>query len=261
MSDKDMEQVVGGVWYNKGSVKISWRLNYMQRVLQRMLALVVLMLVIMPVGAWAEKTDFKDSSYNFKQVKSVAVYDMDFSKIDMEEDSVQAKSMQAVYQDKLHTAKLPIVDEEMLLRKISLLSGQDMDLLYQSNPEEYEQVYWEKLPEVADVYITSEVKEYKSSIIFHPAYTSWERRTKYITVKDSDGNSRRVEIEYDEPVYHPESYSTQFYVTVEFRAYDTKTGKEIFSRVDARDREDYEGKDMYARICANFAKDFAKLMK
>ena len=118
MSDKDMEQVVGGLWYNKGSVKISWRLNYMQRVLQRMLALVVLMLVIMPVGAWAEKTDFKDSSYNFKKVKSVAVYEMDFSKIDMEEDSVQAKSMQAVYQDKLHTAKLPIVDEEMLLRKM-----------------------------------------------------------------------------------------------------------------------------------------------
>ena len=88
MSDKDMEQVVGGVWYNKGSVKISWRLNYMQRVLQRMLALVVLMLVIMPVGAWAEKTDFKDSSYNFKKVKSVAVYEMDFSKIDMEEDLV-----------------------------------------------------------------------------------------------------------------------------------------------------------------------------
>lgn len=105
------------------------------------------------------------------------------------------------------------------------------------------------------------MKKYKSSKIFHPAYTSWERRTKYITVKDSDGNSRRVEIEYDEPVYHPESYSTQFYVTVEFRAYDTKTGKEIFSRVDARDREDYEGKDMYARICANFVKDFAKLMK
>lgn len=232
-----------------------------QKLLQSMLALLALMMVILPTSAWAEKTDFKDSSYNFKQVKSVAIYDMDFSQIDMEEDSVQAKSMQAVYQDKLHSAKLPIVDEESVCRKISLLSGQDMDTLYEKNYEEFEKIYQDRLPEVADVYITSQIKTYKSARIFHPAYTSWERRTKYITVKDSDGKSRRVEIEYEEPVYHPEYYSTQFYVTVEFRAYDTKTGKEIFSRVDARDREDYEGKDMYARICANFAKDFAKLMK
>ena len=233
----------------------------MRNVLKRMMALLVLMIFIMPVSAWAEKTDFKDSSYNFKKVKSIAVYNMDFSQTNMEEDSVQAKSLQAVYQDKLHTAKLPIVDEEMLLRKISLLSGQDMDLLREQNPEAFEAVYQERLPEVADIYIVSQVKKYNAGRIFHPAYTSWERRTKYITVKDSDGNSRRVEIEYEEPVYHPEYYSTQFYVTVEFRAYDAKTGKEIFSRVDARDREDYEGKDMYARICANFAKDFAKLMK
>lgn len=228
---------------------------------QRILALLVVCIFIMPAGVWAEKTDFKDNSYNFKKVKSIAAYEMDFSKIDMEEDSVQAKSLQSVYQDKLESAKLPIVDEETLLRKISLLSGQDMNLSHQNNPEEYEQVYWEKLPEVADVYITSEVKKYESSKIFHPAYTSMERRTKYITVKDSDGKSSRVEIEYEEPVYHPEYYTTQFYVTVEFRAYDTKTGKEIFSRVDARERGDYEGKDMYARICANFAKDFAKLIK
>lgn len=233
----------------------------MGNVLKRMMSLLVLMIFIMPVSAWAEKTDFKDSSYNFKKVKSIAVYNMDFSQINMEEDSVQAKSLQAVYQDKLQLSKLTIIDEDALLRKISLIVGQDMDILYKENPEEFEKVYQEKLPEAADVYIVSQVKKYEAGRIFHPAYTSWERRTKYITVKDSDGNSRRVEIEYEEPVYHPEYYSTQFYVTVEFRAYDTKTGKEIFSRVDARDREDYEGKDMYARICANFAKDFAKLMK
>lgn len=233
----------------------------MRNVLKRMMALLVLIIFIMPVSAWAEKTDFKDSSYNFQKVKSIAVYNMDFSQTNMEEDSVQAKSLQAVYQDKLQSAKLPIVDEDALLRKISLLSGQDMDIMYTENPEAFEKVYQEKLPEVADVYIVSQVKKYEAGRIFHPAYTSWERRSKYITVKDSDGTDRRVEIEYEEPVYHPEYYTTQFYVTVEFRAYDAKTDKEIFSRVDDRDREDHDGKDMYGRICSNFAKDFAKLIK
>lgn len=233
----------------------------MQKLLQKILPILLFMVVILPTGVWAEKADFKAANYNFKQIKSVAFYDMDFSSVDIEDDSVLAKSLEAVYQDKLQSAKLPVMDQEALLRKISLKAGQDMELLYQNNPEAYEKVYLERVSEVADVYITSEVKKYKSGRVHHSAYTTWEKRKQYVTVKDSDGYSQKIEMEYEEPVYHPEYYSTEFFVTVEFRVYDSKTGKEIFSRVDSRDREDDDGKDMYARICANFAKDFAKLIK
>lgn len=146
------------------------------------------------------------------------------------------------------------------MRKMSLGLGQDLDTLSVKNPEAADKLYDEHLGEYVDAYVTAIVKTYQDQTVHHPGYTSMERRTRHIKITDN-GKVRDIAFDYEEPVYHPDYYTTDFYTAVEFHVYDAKTNKEIFSRLDSRCREDNQGKDMYGRICGNFFGDLSKYIK
>ncbi len=227
--------------------------------LSRVLAL-MLCLMMYCTAAMAEKIDYKDSRYNFKNIKSILIYDMDFSNVDLG-SSIMEKNLQSVYENKSSDSKLAVLEDEQILRKISLGTGQDMDLLAEKDNDAYEKMYWEHMPDYVDAYVMGEVLTYEPRYVHHDAYTTWETRTEHVRMKDSEGYWQTVEVSHEEPVYHPDYYTVEFDVVVEFHVYDSKTGKEIFSRRDVRSRDDNEGKDMYARICGNFFSDFGKLTR
>lgn len=231
----------------------------MRRNWGRLLAM-VLCLMMYCTAALAEKTDYKDRTYNFKNIRSLVLYDMDFSKVNID-NSIMEKNLQSTYESKAADSKLNILDEEQVLRKISLGTGQDMDLLAEKDNGAYEKMYWQHMPDYADAYVMGEVLTYEPRYVHHDAYTTWETRTEHVRMKDSEGYWQTVEVSHEEPVYHPDYYTVEFDVVVEFHVYDSKTNKEIFSRRDVRSRDDDEGKDMYARICGNFFSDFGKLTR
>lgn len=231
----------------------------MKSILSKMMA-IALCLMMYCTAAMAEKTDYKDKSYNFKTIKNLMLYDMDFSAAGLD-SSIVEKNLQSIYEGKSSDSKLNILDSEQVLQKISLQTGQDMDLLQEKDNAAYEKMYLEHMPEYVDAYVMGELLDYEKQNVYHDAYTSWETRTEHVQMKDSDGNWKTVEVSHEEPVYHPAYTTVEFDVIVEFHVYDSKSGKEIFSRRDARSRQDDTGKDMYARICGNFFSDFGRLAR
>ena len=221
---------------------------------------VVLCMMLLSGVAGAEKTDYKNPKYNFKNIKSVLLYDMDLDQVNIENDIV-AKNIQANYELKAEKYKLPLVERDQVLRKMSLTLGQDMDLFLASNPEESEKLFGEHVGDYVDAYVRAKMVKYESERTYHPAYTSDEIKTKFVTDVDRDGNKRQRPVEYVETVYHRDYYSTEFYVTTEFRVYDAKTHEEIFSRLDKRCYYSETGAEASEDSCKEFFKDFAKLIR
>ena len=231
----------------------------MPKMLLRLVMVLTLCMALLVNIANAEKVDYKDSSYNFKKINAVLVYDMDFSQVDV--GGVLAKSLNEVYWQKASASKLAVLSKPVVVRKMSLTAGQDLDILAASDNESFERIYSEHIGDYADVYIVPKVTQYNSERLYQQPYTTMEKRTKLVKIKDNQGYEQTVTVEYEEPVLHPGYWYTVFYEKVEFHVYDSRTHKEVFSREDYRSRDDDTGKDMYVRICSNFFRDFAKLTK
>lgn len=228
--------------------------------LPKIIFLLVLCVLMMAQTVFAEKIDYKDPNFNFKTIKNIAVYDMSFEAVDLNNDILE-RSLNTTYVNTASKEKLPVMSYSTLLRKMSLTIGTDMDLLAENNYEEFNRIYKMHLSKVVDAWVEADVIEYKSDSIYHPPYTTWERRTESTHVYDNWGNRVRVDEEILVPVEHPGYYETVFYETVEFHVFDAKTGREVFSRQEIRSRSDDDGRGMFGRICSSFFKDLRKMIK
>ena len=231
----------------------------MSKTFTQLFTLLTLMLLFCQT-ALAEKIEFKDESYNFRNIRSIAVYDLDFSNANID-NNVMEKSLNAMYFKKASQEKLDVLRYDVISRKMSLALGQDMDLLAENDWDTFNKLYDEHLPEYVDAYVTADVLQYETQSIYHPEYTTWETKKERSYVKDSKGNRIEIEDEVLVPVTHPAYYSSVIYEKVEFHVYDARTGREVYSRQEWRDRDDDNGVDMFGRICAAFFKDLRKLTK
>lgn len=220
----------------------------------------LVMLVLFCQAASADKIEFKDESYNFRNIKNIVVYDLDFSQANLD-NSIMEKSLNASYQKKAVQEKLPVITSESVMRKMSLALGQDLDLLAKDNWESFNKIYDENLPSYVDAYVNASVLQYETRSVYHPEYTTWETRREKSYVRDSQGNRIEIEDEVLVPVTHPAYYSSIILEKVEFHVHDARTGREVYSLQEWRDREDDNGVDMFGRICGSFFKSFAKLIK
>lgn len=218
-----------------------------------------LCMILLAGVAGAEKTDYKNENYNFKAIKTIAIYDVDFEHVKIDNDILK-KNLQSVYEKKAKDTGLGVMTGEVVMRKMSLGLGQDLDTLAVKDPAAADKLYDEHLKDYVDAYVTAVMKTYEGESVHHPGYTTMEKRTKHVKITDN-GKVRDIAFEYEEPVYHPDYYTYNFYTAVEFHVYDAKTNEEIFSRLDTRGRQDNQGKDMYERICGNFFGDLSGLIK
>lgn len=220
----------------------------------------LVMLALFCQAASADKIEFKDESYNFRNIKNIVVYDLDFSQANLD-NSIMEKSLNASYQKKAVQEKLPVISSESVMRKMSLALGQDLDLLAKDNWEAFNKIYDENLPSYVDAYVNASVLQYETRSVYHPEYTTWETRREKSYVRDSQGNRIEIEDEVLVPVTHPGYYSSVILEKIEFHVHDARTGREVYSLQEWRDREDDNGVDMFGRICGSFFKSFAKLIK
>ena len=141
--------------------------------------LLSLCLVLLMQCAFAEKTNYKDSKFDFKTVKTVAFYDMDFSQVKIP-SKVKEKSMNDKYLKKIASSKIPDINMESVMNKMSLAVGQDMDELAQKAPDEFTKVFNENIGNYVELYVTADLLKFEAKQVYHPETVTWETRTETI---------------------------------------------------------------------------------
>ena len=229
---------------------------------------VVLCLMMYCTAAMAEKQDNRDKSCNFKNIKTVVLCNMDFSQVNLDSHILE-KELSGLYEGKSSESKLNVLNGEQLARKISLSTGQDLDMLEKNDKETYNKICGEYLPEYADAYVVGQLVEYKTQTVHHTVESSWsvdngssansDWEKQWDAMWDDSDKTKGISVR--KRVEYKEYDSTEFEVTVEFHVYDSKTNKEIFSRRDSRSKQTDDGEEMFNRICENFFHDFGKLTR
>lgn len=203
----------------------------------------LLALLILPQNVSAEKTDFKDNYYNFRNVRSVVLLDVS-SNIDFRNrGNLFVQKLRNTYQDNARRLKCNILTEDQASR----MAGS-------SDPRDF--------AGIADLYIQCSIKDWSDDYYIVPERTVWEQKKMYRTRRDRDGNRYDDSYYVTVPVTYPPYRVDVSKIAVTFEVYDTRTGNLVFGREDVRDRNDKSAQDgMYGRICNSFFQDFAKLIK
>lgn len=181
----------------------------------------------------AEKTNWEDKSYNFKRAQKVIVYNF------INRDNAE-------FNDDI---MLQIISDEFWkqarnFHNYTLIEGQD-------TPEVGKPV------EGADLYIVTDLLNWRDDSYTRPGYTTWETRHEKRTVRRSNGTSYDEDYSYSVPVHHPPQTVYTSTVRMRFNVFDAKTGKRVFARDDNRDRDDKNAqKGMFGRIVHSFFEDF-----
>ena len=199
--------------------------------------------IILPQTVSAEKRDYKDNYYNFRNIRRVVLLDVS-SDIDFRrEGDIFIRNLRNTYYDNARKLKVEIITE-----------SQARQMTGSSNPRDFAQI--------ADLYIQCDIKDWSDNFYIVPERTVWENKKMYRTVRNRDGNRYEEEYYVTVPVTYPPYRVDVSKIAVEFKVYDARTGQMVFGREDVRDREDRRAQDgMYGRICNSFFQDFKKLIK
>ncbi len=213
-------------------------------------------LAMLPRAALAEKTDWKDKSYDFSRVRRVLVYDVDLSAASFNSD-LKAHKYASDFPEYAKKLGCEVLTEEEARRRISLAIGVDLDTVAKTDPDKAQALFAENLSRVADAYVKSRVLKWENSYYIQPEHTEWEQKRVDRSYRDRNGHWVNDYYYITVPVTYPPRRVDVSTLNMSFEAYDAKTGKMIFGREDDRDRQDYDAQDgMYERICKSFFGDF-----
>ena len=213
-------------------------------------------LALLPQAASAEKTDWKDKSYDFSRVRRVLVYDVDLSAADFG-NSMKAHKYKSDFPEYAKKLKREVLTYDEALRRVSQAIGIDLGKLAATDKSRASALFGENLSKVADAWVTSRVLKWEDTYYIQPERTVWE--TKRIDRGHYDKNGHWVNDYYTitVPVTYPPRRVDISRLNMSFEAYDARTGKMIFGREDDRDREGRNNHGgMYERICKSFFSDF-----
>lgn len=209
----------------------------------------MLTFLIFPQIVSAEKTDWSDKGYNFRQIKTIVVLnlrnDADLSYVGR---AVQMK-VDSDYFEKSQKLKCTVLTEDQARKMLGMMNASISELK-------------RNLPSIADAWIDGNIRVWKDDSYVVPARTVWEDKKRTRKIRNRWGDW--VEETYYEsvPVAYPPYRVDVSVISSVFSVHDAATGKLIFVREDDRDREDQNAqKDMFGRMCNSFYEDFAKKIK
>ncbi|MCR5834435.1 MAG: hypothetical protein K6G55_07305 [Selenomonadaceae bacterium] len=216
-------------------------------------------LIILPQNVSAEKTDWFDRNFNFHRMRNVIVFNVDFNQ---NYNSVDALNMRDTYYKNARKLKCNIITEEEARRSIGYQIGMDLESMARSNPLGARQVIMENAYNIADGWVTATVDTWENTYYIEPERTVWEQRRETRTYYDAWGQ-RREEVYYVQvPVTYPPRRVDVSTIQMTLQLFDARSGAQVFSRKDVRDREDYQAqKGMYGRITNSFFEDVGKKIK
>jgi len=226
---------------------------------------VVLLLAIMtlPQNVSAEKTDWFDRNFYFRNIRSVIVFDVTAGRDADYGGEIALRNMQDTFiQNAQKHLRCTVITEAQARRTLSYELGMDLESLAYSNPRRARQIVEDNAYRIADAGVFANVDAWYNNYYIEPARTVWESKRESYTYYDHHGR-RHEETRYIQvPVTYPPRRVDVSTLQVTLQVYDARNHNMIFARKDVRDREDYQAqKGMFGRICNSFFEDFAKKLR
>lgn len=208
----------------------------------RYFILLIMSLFLVIPQVHAEKIDFIDKEYNFKTIKAVYICNINLDLLNSPDahcvvkgsDLVEKVLQQDYWDNAKKFAVYDAYNHEQTLRKLSLLTGKNIDQMIAEDKSTGEQFFNENIHLLADAYVRSTLLAYYDDYYIIPAHTEWRSVTEYDDYYDKDGHKHTRSRTIQVPEFVPAESVRTANVRIRFSLIDSKTGKEIFSREEAR---------------------------
>lgn len=226
---------------------------------------VILLLAIMslPQIVSAEKTDWFDRHFNFRNIRTVIVFDLTTNNANNYGGSIALRNMQDTFiQNAQKNLRCNVITEAQARRSLAYQLGMDLESLAYSNPVQARKVIIDNAYRIADAGVFGNVDAWENNYYIEPAHTVWESKRESYTYYDHYGR-RHEEVRYIQvPVTYPPRRVDVSTIQMTLQVYEARRGEMIFARKDVRDREDYQAqKGMFGRICNSFFEDLNKKIR
>jgi len=203
--------------------------------IRKIFGAILLLAIVLPQVVSAEKTDWYDRNFYFRNLRTLIVLDMTVT---------------------------PGIDPGGSIALRQMLSYQlGMNL----NAMPYEQarhIIIQNAYRIADGWILGNVDNLANTYYIEPARTVWEQKSETRTYYDAWGNLREESYYVQVPVTYPPRRVDITSIQVTMQVYESRGGAMVFARKDVRDREDFQAqKGMFGRISNSFFEDVAKRMR
>ena len=202
----------------------------------------------------AEKTDWFNRNFYFRNIRSVIVFDVTPNQNFGRVDTILLRNLQDVYiQNAQKNLRCNVITEAQAQRMLNVES------LAYSNPLQARHVIMQNAYQIADAWVVANVDTWDDNSYVKPGYTVWEQRRETRTYYDRHGNRREETYYIQVPVTYPPRRVDVSTIQMTLQVYEAQHGEMIFARKDVRDREDFQAqKGMFGRICNSFFEDFGK---
>lgn len=226
---------------------------------------VILLLAIMSLSqvVSAEKTDWFDRHFNFRNIRTVIVFDLTTNNANDYGGSIALRNMQDTFiQNAQKNLRCNVMTEAQARRALAYQLGMDLESLAYSNPVQARKIIVDNAYRIADAGVFGNVDAWENNYYIEPAHTVWESKRESYTYYDHHGR-RHEEVRYIQvPVTYPPRRVDVSTIQMTLQVYESRRGEMIFARKDVRDREDYQAqKGMFGRICNSFFEDLNKKIR
>ena len=226
--------------------------------------LTALILFVLSSVCFAEKQEWVDKSYNFSKVKTVFIYD---PVIPNEiKNGIAENEINEIFNKKKVLKDVKILDIPQVVILVQADTGINLDELYKTDPQGSLKMLFENIHKYADIVIVSKIQRYGTGSEYKEAYSYNTTTYQTSTVTTSNGGFATIDTPVTQTNTVPGGYFPASYVTVRYDVYDTKTNKQIFSRIDERGKvnrtafDNTKPRDMFGRIVGSFFDDFNDLL-
>ena len=226
-------------------------------------ALLLLAILTLPQNVFAEKTDYTDRNYYFRNIRAVIVLDATVSPgVDVGGTIAVLNIQEKFREDAFKKLNCRIYTEAQARQLLSAQVGMNLEALAMSNPMQARQIVQQNAYQIADAWIFANVDAWGNTTYIEPERTVWESRRETRRYYDRWGQLREESYNIQVPVTYPPRRVDISTVQVSLQVYDARTGAMVFARKDVRDREDYSAQSgMFGRISNSFYEDLAKKIR
>lgn len=221
-------------------------------------ALLTVLFLLLPAAARADYTEWKDSAYPFRSVKTIYIDEMDTEGLEGLSISEEWKLKDTFYKkiskinDLTILAEKPRPEGNLISRdktEDAVIGGKDTAI-----PQE-------AVAKGADIYIQPRITTWQVDSYLVPAHTEWRNTEVRDAWRDKDGRWHEYYRTVTYPEFVPDYWVPYAQVTVTFEWYDTKSGNLIATSEDKRVRNaENHPEDLYGRIVDRFVKNVKKLV-
>ena len=216
-------------------------------------------LLLMTATVSAEKTDWFDRAYNFRNIRTIIVFDAAFRPGADYGGSIEARNLQDTFAQNSRKLKCNVLTEADARRELAYRLGINFNAM---SYEQARQVVMQNAYQIADAWITGTVDNLGHSFYIQPAHTVWEQRRETRRYYDAWGNRREETYYVQVPVTYPPRRVDTTSIQMTLELHEARSGALIFARKDVRDREDYHAeKGMFGRITNSFFEDVGKKIR